>query len=191
MSHEENTKNEVNGPKVGRTLLVKPENTKFNSKILKNLKGIKSSFTSERSNSWFLTFKTKDDSKAAYDLLMNNDDCRVKYALYRIFFKLDGLVNNDNVDYNTVKETHRNLVSELANGDVLYYKLYRKNDKYLGCGELTVDTKESFDKILSSEDGLKTFSLSKLGKDFVGTHFRYNKNKTRNENQPTNLMVQN
>tara|TARA_A100001011_G_scaffold367992_1_gene421853 strand:- start:11 stop:595 length:585 start_codon:yes stop_codon:yes gene_type:complete len=183
MSQEEmKHQKEINGPKVGRTLLVKPQNGKFNTKELKNLPKVKSSFTSEKTNSYFLTFEDKESSKSAYDTLMKDDNCKVKYALYRLFFKLDGLVQNQSVDYNSVKEAHKKLVS-LHDGDVLYYKLYRRNDKYLGCGELTVDTKKSFDKLLDSDDGLKTFKLSDLGDDFVGTHFRYNRNKYSNDDQ--------
>ena len=59
--------------------------------------------------------------------------------------------------------------------------------------ELTVDTKKSFDKLLDSDDGLKNFKLSELGDDFVGTHFRYNRNKYSNDDQnnSTSLPMKN
>ena len=73
------------------------------------------------------------------------------------------------MDYNTVKTQHRDMVQSKGNCSVLFYKLYRKDNKYLGCGDMTLDTKEGLD-VLMSTDGLKTFTLE-CG--VSGSHFHY------------------
>ena len=40
------------------------------------------------------------------------------------------------------------LLSSITTINVLRYKPYRKGDNYLGCGQITIDTKDSFDLFL-------------------------------------------
>ena len=129
-----------------------------------------------------IPFKTFEDSESAYKFLSEMDNLRVKYALYKVYCKFENL--NDDNDYNDVKNTHTNLIESEHEGKVLYYKLYRKNDKYLGCGELTVDTKKTFDYLLSADDGMKKVSL---GDDLSVTHFRFQRRpKPKNMSYSTN-----
>jgi hypothetical protein len=62
---------------------------------------------------------------------------------------------------------------------VLFYKLYRKDNKYLGCGDMTIDTKEGLDLLMSSE-GLKSVSLE-CG--VTGTHYHYRSQKEAQQSQ--------
>lgn len=156
-------------PKPGRTLLVKPNSNSFDESVLTNLSGlVDTPHKSEKTNSWFLTFDTSENSETAYKYLSELDNLRVKYALYKVYCKFENL-NEDN-NYNDVKTVHINLLEGVEDTKVLYYKLYRRNDNYLGCGELTVDTKKSFDYLLNSEDGMKSLSL---GNNLNVTHFRF------------------
>ena len=63
----------------------------------------------------------------------------LKYSHYRVFFTISGL--SEEVEYNDIKNAHIKHIESNTDGSVLYYKLYRKDDAYLGCGDLTVDTK--------------------------------------------------
>ncbi len=65
----------------------------------------------------------------------------------------------------------KNSVKELATScndvDVLYIKLYTKNKQLMGSGDLTVDTKEGLDALVSQkemkfEDGSASFYRFKL-----------------------------
>jgi hypothetical protein len=158
--------------KPGRTLLVKVVND-FDQSVLDTLTGKQSIFVSEKSKSYFVTFSTPDESLEALKYLKNNfsGDVRVKFAHYRIYFTVKGLTNDS--DYNFIKTTHTTLVSKSCDCNVLYYRLYRKNDTYLGCGDFTIDTKEGFDNLMTQDD-LKNFTLSST---VTGVHYRYNKNK--------------
>lgn len=160
--------------KAGRTLLVRVQSNDFDSSMLSQMRGVSHTHHNESSNSFFLTFDTVKNSLSALRELKKNhgNDVRVKFAYYRVFFTMDGLESS--TDYNTVKTQHRQLVNELSMGNVLYYKLYRKNDNYVGCGDMTVDTKELFDHLMSDENGMKTFSLE-CGLN--GTHYRYRSNR--------------
>ena len=167
MSQTENQESTVI-TKPGRTLLVKPTNTNFDASVLASLKGHTNTHHTEKSNTYFITFATADDANNAMKELKN---ARAKFAHYRVFFKIEGMTNA--VDYNTFKTAHTELITKNSESTVLYYKLYRKNDNYIGCGDFTVDTKECFDAVLNT-DGLKNFTVEGLS----GVHFRYKKNDT-------------
>lgn len=117
----------------------------------------------------FFVFDSLDNSIIAYDNFKNDSNLSVRYAYYRVFFKSTGI--DETTDYTHLKNEHSNYVTTNTNGQVLYYKLYKKDNKFIGCGDLTVDTKESMDKLLNKEE-CKTFSFDV----FTGTHYRYNKN---------------
>lgn len=223
----------------GKTLLVQESKNKFNKDVFDNLDGLKNVHTSDKSRykCHFLEFDSEKNSKKAMETLSENENCRVKFALYKVFFKFsnfgsDSLLSrsllvqfNNNVnmkllsdlsdieskakvndkkycvvftttqslvdcmeklssnknltlqrmlDYNYLKKTHCNLIKEKTGNRVMYYKLYKKgikeNSFFLGCGELTLDTKSSND-VLLSDDGLKNYDLGLCG--VTGTHYRY------------------
>jgi hypothetical protein len=158
--------------KAGRTLLVKVLNGEFDVESM-NLEGLVNQHFTEKSNSHFLTFDTAPNSLNAMRLIRKQYDTnvRVKVAHYRVFFTLENL--EESMEYNTVKTQHRDMVQSEGNCSVLYYKLYRKNNKYLGCGDMTLDSKEGLDRLMSSE-GLKTFTLE-CG--VSGSHYRYRSQK--------------
>jgi len=151
--------------KPGRTILVKSTDPV----PTENLKGLLSSVKTNNDNN-FLVFDTVENSKEAFKTLRQNNDIKIKYAHYRIFFTMSGL--DDTTDYTTLKKSHIDWIKEKSNADVLYYKQYKKENKYLGCGDFTIDTKESLDKLLSKTD-LKTYSFEK----FSGIFYRYNNKK--------------
>jgi hypothetical protein len=157
--------------KAGRTILVKPSGSTFDASVFETLTGRQSTHHTEKSNSYFLTFATSKEALDALKTLKSKSgsSMRVKFAHYRIFFKMEGLV--DSTDYNTVKNAHTKLISEKGGSEVLYYRLYRKDNKFLGCGDFTIDTKEAFDKMLNAEE-LKNFTLEG---DIKGVHYRYKK----------------
>ena len=160
------------GRKAGRTLLVKPENHPFDTSLFSSLEGLTNQHYTDKSNSHFLTFDTVENSLNAYrDFRKNHtNDVRVKFAHYRIFFTLQGLTEDH--EYSNVKSEHINFIEQNTQGNVLYYKLYRKNDVYIGCGDMTLDTKDSFDKLVSNESDHKNVTLLD---NLTGTHYRYNR----------------
>lgn len=170
MSTQENKQSQSRPrTKAGRTLLVKPSNGNFNASVFEGLAGLTSKHHTEKSNSYFITFSTPQEALAALKTIKNKSvqSARLKFAHYRIFFKIEGLT--DTSDYNSIKTAHTDMINKLGGG-VLYYRLYRKENKFIGCGDLTVDTKEVFDKLLSDDD-LKNFK----SEGFSGTHYRYKK----------------
>jgi hypothetical protein len=167
MSAQESKKQNRPRSKAGRTLLVKPSNGNFDVSVFEGLAGLTSKHHTDKSNSHFLTFSTPQDALSALKKIKGTQNARAKFAHYRIFFKVEGLT--DSSDYNAVKTAHTDLINKLGGG-VLYYRLYRKENKFIGCGDLTVDTKAVFDKLLSDEES-KEFKTE----GFSGTHFRYKK----------------
>lgn len=167
--------------KPGRTLLVQKTSDSFDSSILEGLEGLTANHHTEKSNSYFLTFETLAHSMSAIRDLNedNSDSLRVKFAHYRVFFTLQGL--DENSDYTQVKTLHTDYISNLG-GSVLFYKLYRKQGSFLGCGELTIDTKETLDLLVDKENSNREFTLQVGDKQLTGTHYRYNR-KSRQEDE--------
>jgi hypothetical protein len=164
--------------KAGRTLLIKPVNNgfDFDSLELDNHEGLKSNILT-KSGARFLVFDNIDNSTNCLKQLKTNEDILVKYAHYRLYFTINGL--EDSTDYNEIKQSHIDLIKENTNSDVLYYKLYKKNkETYLGCGDLTIDTKEGMDRLLEKEEH-KTFSLN--SDQYTGQFYQYNKFRNSNE----------
>ena len=64
--------------------------------------------------------------------------------------------------------------------EVLYYKQYMKDNKFIGCGDFTIDTKESMDKLLN-KDEFKNYTIDTLS----GTYYRYNKKTDQKSNEYT------
>ncbi len=173
--------------KAGRTLLIKPVNEEFNFDSLKldEQQGLQSNILT-KSGARFLVFDNIDNSSECLKQLKGNSEVLVKYAHYRLYFTMNGL--EDDTDYNTIKALHMAYIKEHTNSDVLYYKLYKKNkETYLGCGDLTIDTKEGMD-ILLQKEGHKNFSLN--NDQFTGQFYQYNKFRNSNERYEDEDSVQ-
>lgn len=177
--------------KPGRTLLVQQTSDSFDSTVLQNLEGLTSSYHTERSNSYFLTFESLPHSLSVYrDLRANHSETvRVKFAHYRVFFTLQGL--QQDTDYSNVKTAHTSYINDNLNGNVLYYKLYRKEGSYLDCGELTLDTKESLDLLVSADENHKELTLTVDSLTLSGNHFRYNRKGKKEDSQMSSNVVLN
>ena len=167
--------------KAGKTLLVKAKDGKqVNESWITSLAGLVTDGMSktEKTGSYFLTFSDVTKSLEALKQLKRDheDDVMVKFAHYRVFFKFANGLTQD-TDYNIVKETHTGFVKEHTNSEVLYYKLYRsKEGGFLGCGDMTLDTKDALDTLLS-KDSHKEFDL---GNNMVGTFYRYDRKGSHN-----------
>lgn len=162
--------------KAGRTLLVSPSNgSSLSESTVSGLAGLSVSH-STKNGSYFLTFDSIENALGSFRKLReNHPELRVKFARYQIFFTVNGLT--DSTDYSSVKKDISTFVEKESGGNVLYFKLYRKGNKYLGCGDLTVDTKDSMDKLLNKESALKNFTLGSL----TGTFYRFNKTQSNNQ----------
>jgi hypothetical protein len=163
----EQTKKSVR--KAGRTLVIKTDSS-FSTN---NLKGLQSN-TSIGNNKVFLLFDNVTNSKNAFINLRKNKDLSVRYAYYRVFFTMTGF--NDSSDYGELKKNHSNWIESNTGANVLYYKHYKKDNKLIGCGDFTIDSKEAVDKLLS-KDGLRTYTFGELS----GSFYKYNK-KTNDSN---------
>jgi hypothetical protein len=149
--------------KAGRTLLIKA------SEPLTLIYPGQINSLQTNNNIQFIIFDTIENSLNAYKIIKENCDVQIKFAHYRIFFTINGI--EENTDYNTVKNLHCEWLTANSDANILYYKLYLKNNKFIGCGEFTIDTKDSMDKLLNKDNGLKQYTFDK----YSGTYYRYTK----------------
>ena len=177
-NHEVNDSKKNIVRKTGRTLLVSPSNGSYlNGDTFSKLEGLTTSH-STKNGSYFLTFENVNHALESFrSLRQDHPELRVKFARYQIFFTISGLT--DSYDYSTVKQNMCNFIEKETGTDVLYFKLYRKGDKYIGCGDLTVDTKDTMDKLLNKEGPLKNYTIGELS----GSFYRYNKTQSNTHNE--------
>ena len=172
----QNSKSKKFQRKAGKTLLVKvKDDASIDDSLLSNLDGLVENGVSktEKTGSYFLTFKDVGVSLDALKKLKNEHDNQlmVKFAHYRVFFKFANGLNAEQ-DYDLIKQLHIDFVKKHTDSEVLYYKLYRgKDNNFLGCGDMTLDTKDAIDKLLS-KDAHKEFELED---GITGIFYRYDR----------------
>lgn len=169
--------------KAGRTILVKTiSGSSIESSVFDSLVGLVSHSETKSSSSYFLTFDNVTNSVNAFrKLRTDSTDYKVKFSYYRVFFTVNGLT--DSSDYNQVKQDIVNYVGDKTKSSVLYCKLYRKDNKYLGCGDFTIDTIDGMNILLAKEGGIKDFTVGQLS----GTFYRYNGKKDKSEQQDESI----
>ena len=120
-----------------------------------------------------LIVDTPPDALSALINLKKKSNLLVNFSYYKIFFTIKGLNTNDTSDYNQVKKDLIEFVNNEVQANVLYCKLYCKNNKYIGCGNLTVDTLDSMLMLLSKNSNLKDFSF----KSYTGSFYKFTEKK--------------
>jgi hypothetical protein len=196
--------------KYGRTLLFKPTNgTEMKENYLSHFTGVVAHTRTKTTGSYFVTFDTAENATSAYNFSKENfTDTVVKWSYYRVFFTMNGLVDEDvsadttanttaenttanttaentanttantianKSQYNSVKESFVKFLEDTTKSSVLYFKLYRKNGRFIGCGDFTLDTLDGMNVLLDKTSGLKEYSLNGL----TGRFFRYNSTKSK------------
>lgn len=162
--------------KYGRTLLLKPvDGYEITTTDFSSLTGTVSNTKTKLTNSYFLTFDTADNAKLAFEYVKNSlPNVLVKYSYYRVFFTVSGLTNESN--YDTVKQQFINYIETTTQSCVLFFKLYKKNGEYIGCGDFTLDTLSGMSCLLNHENGKKLFSFAD---GLTGSFHKYNSHKTK------------
>ena len=165
--------------KAGRTILLKTvSGNSIDSTVFDSLTGLVSHSETKSSSSYFLTFDNVTNSLNAFNKLKaDSTDYKVKFSYYRVFFTINGLT--DTSDYNQVKQDMTTFVTDKTKSSVLYCKFYRKENKYLGCGDFTIDTMDGMNILLSKDGGIKDYTIGQLS----GTFYRYNGKKDKSEQQ--------
>ena len=167
--------------KQGKTLILKSNKHSFDLSTLPydEFEGLEEKNES-RSGCVFLVFSDVEKAGSVWKRLREeySEDVLSKFAHYKLFFKISNL--EDTSDYDKIKEKITSWVLEKTSSNVLYFKLYRKNNQYLGCGDLTLDTKEGMDCLLN-KDKLKEWCIEDT--EYSGVFYRYDNRRRRNPQQ--------
>jgi len=159
--------------KPGRTILIKIVDniSVFTDDLTENLSGLINKTVIANNKTIFLTFDTIDNSYNAYNFLRfkSNRKYIVNFSYYKLFFIIKGLKDDSN--YNESKNKIIEFITKNTDINILYFKFYCKDNKYIGCGDLTVDTIDGLNKIINNSE-LKNFTIDK---DITGVFYKYNK----------------
>ena len=136
--------------RAGRTILIKA-----NQDYKCDFDGIISTAKTEN-GSKFLVFDTIDNSKNAFKLL-KDENIKAKFSYYKMFFKIKSELVED-ITYDDLKTMMLNEMSVFHKEvNILYFKLYTRQGKLTGSGDLVLDTKDDLDKFV----GQRTLKLNK------------------------------
>jgi hypothetical protein len=160
-----NTENMTSNRRPSRTLLVNDSTKVIDVSTFSGLVSNEKTST----NSIFLEFASIEDATNAFEKL-KEDSVRVKYAYYKLFIKFTSPVKN--LSYDSLKELSKNtLQTDINDINVVYFKLYKKANELIGCGEVTVDRIGDVEKLIKrSFDG---------GNDVTFDIYRFRINKER------------
>ena len=157
----------------GRTLVINSPNKEYS---LKGYDGIQSTYQTEK-GAHFVIFDTIENAENALNDLKDHD-IRVKYSYYKLFVKTNDL-NLENLTYDELKDKIKNKLKGLDdNLNILYFKLYKRQNKLSGSGDLVLDLKEHLDTLVE----MKTVDLGE-GKMSL---YRYVMNRNNNRNNRNN-----
>jgi hypothetical protein len=190
-NHMIETKLQVNEPNVehgqhkqliipGRTLIVKSKDSQaIDLSKFSTLTGLESKAEINHHNSVFLVFDSITNSESALNSLTTTYN--VKYSYYKIFVSLTTNISDNNFDKS--KTELEQLVLNSTGTNILFSKFYRKNNNYMNCGYIVVDTIDAMKKLISKESEHKQFKTESL----TGTFYRFNNSKYKSpELQQTN-----
>lgn len=159
--------------KPGRTLILKTYNEYIlDDTILLQLNGVLKINKTKQSIIFIIFDNVQNALSGLKTLKQVSPNLKVKFSYYKVFFTISGLT--DTCDYNVVKKGIIDYVTENTAANILYCKLYRKNNSYIGCGDLTVDMLDSAIKLVSKTDYIKDFSFDK----YSGVFYKFNEKKT-------------
>jgi len=130
--------------KEGRTILFDS-----NSKEEVNDDGVKNIHKTD-GGTRFIVFDTIENASSAYEK-HKDAGAKVKYAYYKIFFRLSEY-DLATAKYDDLKEEVQKFLSIRGINNVLYFKFYTQNGVLMGSGDLTVDTKEDMDLLVSNNE---------------------------------------
>jgi hypothetical protein len=149
---------QINKP--GKTIIVKSKSDDdIDDSIFKNIENVTEITKSKDNKSVFIIFSNiKDSIKGLQKLRTDFKNYNSKYSYYRIYFTINDL--EDSTDYNDLKKKFITHVESLCNSNILYCKFYKKDNKYINCGDFTIDTYEGLNKLLDKDNGIKEYTLS-------------------------------
>lgn len=170
-------KNKKNVNKPGNTILIRSKfNEDLDETLFKNLEGLKEVTKSKDNKSVFVIFTNiKDSLQALQKLRTDHKNYNIKFSYYRIYFTINDLESS--TDYNELKKKFITHIESLCGANILYCKFYRKDDKYINCGDFTIDTYEGLNKLLDKETGIKEYKLE----NYTGNFYYYNNKKKEKE----------
>lgn len=156
--------------KPGRTLIVKSKNHQsIDLSTFDGLEGLETKTEINQHNSVFLVFDSVQHSEKALESLSGS--FHVKYSYYKVFVSLTNNISDDNMEKSRMELEQ--LVLSNTGSNVLFSKFYRKNNSYMNCGYMVVDTIDAMKKLISKESEFKQFKTESL----TGTFYRFNNTK--------------
>ena len=132
----------VSKKRPGRTLLV----TNVPSSVELKYNGLVDLHRTENGSN-FLVFDNVESATQAFSEI-SESGFQVKYSYYKVFFRLRDC-DLETLEYDKMKDSIKKALTTLnSNINIVYFKFYTKNNKLIGSGDFTLDTKEDLDSLV-------------------------------------------
>lgn len=136
-------------PKPSRTLVIPDVQPRVETLLSENKHLYKNFTKTEKKRvSCFIECDKLEDSINLYNLLSKNEIVS-RYANYRMFIRITSDTNSHT--YDEFKSMIKNKLNEVVDRiNIMYFKLYQKNDRLTGNGYIVIDKYEDLKKIIKN-----------------------------------------
>jgi hypothetical protein len=158
-------------PRSSRTMWVNPQSKDVDTRIFNSLKQHGLETVTDINKGYFLTWDTMENAVAGFASL-TAAGYSPRYKFYRVYFTMNGLAGDE--DYSTLKTGFIEYLGTIPHVSVQFCKFYRKDGKFSGGGDLSVDTQDGYNNMLSSKSQYKTYKFG----NYSGTFYKFNSKKS-------------
>ena len=164
---QRNEEREERQVRPSRTIWVQSQSKEVDTRVFTELTASGLTNRQEYNNGYFLTWDTLENASSGYTTL-REAGYTPRYKFYKLYFTMAG--TNGSEDYATLKGNLTSHLESTCPVKVQFCKFYRKDGKLAGGGDLSVDTLDGYNDLLSSKSVHKNYKFG----DYSGTFYKFN-----------------
>jgi len=173
-AEQRNEEREEKQVRPSRTIWVQSQSKEVDSRVFSELVQRGLTIRQEHNKGYFLTWDSLENASTGYTLL-REAGYSPRYKFYKLYFTMTGL--NGSEDYGTLKGEFTSHLESTSSIKVQFCKFYRKDGKFIGGGDLSLDTVDGYNDLLSSKSVHKNYKFG----NYSGTFYKFNSKNDRTQ----------
>ena len=157
-----------------RTIWVQSQSKEIDSRVFSGLAQSGLTNHQEHNKGYFLSWDTLENASAGFTTL-REAGYSPRYKFYKLYFTMSG--TNGSEDYGTLKSDFTSHLESTSPVKVQFCKFYRKDGKLMGGGDLSIDTLDGYNDLVSSKSLNKNYKFG----NYSGTFYKFN---SKNDKKP-------
>jgi hypothetical protein len=150
-----------------RTIWVQSQSKEIDSRVFSGLAQGGLIDRQEHNKGYFLSWDTLENASTGFTTL-REAGYSPRYKFYKLYFTMAG--TNGSEDYGTLKSDFTSHLESTCNVKVQFCKFYRKDGKLMGGGDLSLDTLDGYNDLVSSKSLHKNYKFG----NYSGTFYKFN-----------------